>query len=340
MPNPAFIEVTRGPLVECRHTGSLAVSRADGELVLALGDVTRAIYPRSSIKAMQCLPLIETGAADHFRFDDAMIALACASHTGMEKHTQVAEKMLSEIGLGEPALECGPHPPLGTAAARSLWGSGGTPTQLHNNCSGKHAGMLATALHMKEPTQHYVQADHPVQLRVREVLCEMTELTLGEDVLGYDGCSVPNWAMPLSVLAKMFAKFVSGADQSSTRMKSVARILSSCYANPELIAGPGRLDTLVMSHLPGQVFIKTGAEGVYCGAFPKLSLGFALKIDDGATRGSAGATMALIEKFIPAAQGISKRKRIKTWRGADVGEIRTAPDLQKALDGLKVSKAA
>ena len=232
------------------------------------------------------------------------------------------------------------HAPLGNAAARALWANGGRPTQLHNNCSGKHAGMLATALHMGEPTENYVSADHPVQKRIHEVFCELTDLPLGDNVRGYDGCSVPNWAMPLSVLAKMFAGLAAGSHKSRVRHAAVERIFSACFANPELIAGPGRLDTLAMSHLPGQVFVKTGAEGVYCGTFPKLNLGFALKVDDGATRGSAGATMALIERLIPEAQGISKRKLIKTWRGVDVGEIRSAPDLRLALEKLRVPAVA
>ncbi len=339
MSNPSFIEITRGPLVECVHTGALALSRPSGELVMALGNVSRAIYPRSSIKAIQCLPLIETGAADHFGFDDQMIALACASHTGMEKHSQLAGKMLEQVGLKESALECGAHPPLGAGAARDLWRSGGTPSQLHNNCSGKHAGMLATALHMGEPRENYVSAMHPVQRRIHDVLCDLSGLPLGEDVLGHDGCSVPNWAMPLTTLAHVFALLFTGDVQSSVRRGAIKRIMSACFRHPDLIAGPGRLDTLVMSGVPGQVFLKTGAEGVYCGAFPKLKLGFALKVDDGATRGSAGAAMALIERLVPDAYGLSKRKLIKTWRGADVGEIRTAPDLQQALDGLHVPAA-
>lgn len=336
MSNPILIEVTRGPLIESFHRGAIALATPSGELVMALGDVSRPVFPRSAIKAIQCLPLIETGAADRFGFGKPEIALACASHTGTDRHTRLAAEMLMRVGLDESALGCGAHPPLGAAAAKALWLSGRDATQLHNNCSGKHAGMLATAIHLGEPTRGYFEPDHPVQQRVLKAMIELTGRDLGAEVMGRDGCSVPNWAMPLEAMATLFARLVTGEGMPPARRTAVERILTSCWSEPELVAGPGRADTVVMRNLPGEVFMKTGAEGVYCGGFPELGLGFALKVDDGATRGSAGAVVALIERLFPEAHGLVKRQVLKSWRGIEVGTIRSAPDLARALDGLGV----
>lgn len=336
MSNPILIEVTRGPLVESFHRGAVAITRPSGEVVMALGDIARPVFPRSAIKAIQCLPLIETGAADRYGFANAEIALACASHTGTDRHTRLAANMLARVGLAERDLGCGAHPPLGASAAKALWLSGRDATQLHNNCSGKHAGMLATAVHLGEPTEGYFEPDHPVQRRVLETLSQLCDCRLGPEVMGRDGCSVPNWAMPLSTMATLFARLVTGEGLPPARRAAIERILAACWAEPDLVAGPGRADTVVMRNLPGEVFMKTGAEGVYCGGFPELGIGFALKVDDGATRASAGAVVALIERLFPEVHGLVKRQVLKSWRGIEVGTIRTAPELRRALEALGV----
>ncbi len=337
MNNPVLIEVTRGPLVESFHNGALAVVTPDGTSVAALGDITRPVFPRPAIKALQCLPLIESGAADHYHYGAPEIALACASHTGTPRHAELAKKMLADVGLGEAALGCGAHMPLGSSAQKALIRSGHEPSQLHNNCSGKHAGMLATARHLGGPLDGYWKPDHPVQRRVHATLCELTGLPLGREVMGIDGCSLPNWAMPLSSLARLFATLVTMNGMGPDRRRAVRRILESCWAEPELVAGPGRADTVVMRKLPGRIFMKTGAEGVYAGGFPELGLGFAIKIDDGTTRASAGAVIALVERVIPEAQGLMARRTVKTWRGMEAGEIRAAAPLERALDKLQAA---
>ncbi len=334
MANPTLIELTRGSLVESAHTGALAVAQPSGDLVLALGDVARPVFPRSAVKALQCLPLIETGAADRFGYGPPEIALASASHTGTERHTRLAEKMLAAVGLDEAALGCGAHMPLGETAARVLHRNGGQPTQLHNNCSGKHAGMLATAAHQGEPLGEYWDPAHPVQERIRAALSELAGLDLGPGQLGIDGCSVPTWAMPLASLAGAFARIGVGQRLGQCRRAAARRVLDACWAEPDLVSGPGRADTVVMTRLPNRVFMKTGAEGVYCGAFPALGLGFALKIDDGATRASAGAAMALVERLYPEAQGLLDRQVLRSWHGAEVGRIRSSDALARALGKL------
>lgn len=336
MNNPILIEVTRGPLVESAHRGALVLADSHGHVALQLGDIDRPVYPRSSVKALQCLPLIETGAADRFGFGAEEIALACASHSGSERHAAIAAGMLARAGLEECALGCGAHAPMGEGAARALILKSETPSQLHNNCSGKHAGMLATAKHLGEPLAGYWEPSHPVQLRVRAVIAEMSGIPVGDDVLGIDGCAVPTWAIPLRSLARMFATLGTGEGLSQTRRAAVERIMKSCWAEPELVAGPGRADSVVMRRLPGEVFLKTGAEGVYCGSFPRLGLGFALKIDDGTKRASAGAAMALIERVVPAARGLIDKRVMRNWRGFEVGMNRSSACYDRALDGLEL----
>jgi L-asparaginase II len=336
MANPVLVELTRGPLVESVHTGALALAKTSGELALAVGDVDRPIFPRSAIKAFQCLPLVETGAADRFGFGDAEIALACASHSGTERHVAVAAAMLERAGLDRSALGCGVHSPRNNAAERELWRTGTKPSALHNNCSGKHSGMLATAVHLGEPTAGYWRPDHPVQLRVRSTLEEFVGSSLGEEVRGIDGCSAPNWAIPLASLARAFACFVTGEGAGATHRSAAQRIAKACWSQPELVGGPGRLDTIVMGRWPGQIFMKTGAEGVYCGALPGHGLGFAVKIDDGAGRASEVVVLRLIERLVPGAAELDHERTLKNWRGLEVGERRASATLARALDGLKI----
>ncbi len=334
MPNPILVELTRGPFVECVHTGAIAVARPNGEMVVSLGDVKRPVFPRSAVKAFQCLPLIETGAADRFEFGDREIAIACASHSGTAAHASLAADMLRRAGLDHTALGCGAHEPTQEAAARLLAASGAKPTALHNNCSGKHAGMCACAVHNKEEPAGYWLPDHPVQQRVAAVLRDYTGEALGADVRGTDGCSLPNWAIPTASLARAFACFITAEGPGKAHRAASTRIAKAAWAAPDMIAGPNRLDTVVMSKVPGRVFMKTGAEGVYCGAFPDLGLGFAIKIDDGAKRASEAVTMALLERVIPAVKGLGTPAVTTNWRGMSVGTTRVSGELERALDGL------
>ncbi|MCH9807909.1 MAG: asparaginase [Alphaproteobacteria bacterium] len=336
MSNPILIEVTRGPLVESVHTGAIAIVSATAGPLLTMGNTCKPVFPRSAIKAIQALPLIESGAAERYGYGDAQIALACASHTGTRRHTQIAQAMLDAAGLAATDLGCGAHTPLGAKAAKDLWRSGGEPTQLHNNCSGKHAGMLATARHLDIPLQGYWQPSHPMQRRVLDTIQELSGVELGLDVMGFDGCSLPNWAMPLDDMASVFAKLVSGTGIDQRHAAAFKRLMAACWAEPELVAGKGRADTVVMANLPGRVFMKTGAEGVYCGGFPELGIGFALKIDDGTTRASAGTAMSIVEHFFAEAKGLMHRDILKSWTGIEVGTIRSGPALKKALAGLKL----
>src|SRR5215510_12359908 len=286
MGNPVLVELTRGLWRESVHAGAVAVARANGELVAAVGDVERPIFPRSAIKPLQALPLLETGAADRYAFGARELAIACGSHSGTAVHTATVAEMLGKAGLDASALGCGVQEPLDASAARELVRAGLAPTALNHNCSGKHAGMLATAAHKAEAFEGYWLPDHPVQIRILKALETVTGRPLASDLRGIDGCSVPNWAVPLLSLAGAFARFVTGEGLSRERWRACRQLAEACWAEPMLVAGPGRLDSMLMHALPGKVVIKSGAEGVHCGAFPALGLGFALKIDDGAKRGA------------------------------------------------------
>lgn len=323
MSNPVLAEVLRGPLVESRHRGSYAISDAKGTLVAKVGDIESPVYPRSAIKAFQCLPLIESGGADEFGLSDDEICLCCASHNGEAEHVRVARSILQKADVDETCLECGAHWPSSRDAAYALVREGKPASQVHNNCSGKHAGMLAMAKHLKIDAKGYVGADHAIQRGVAEALGRYCEVDVSRAPMGIDGCSVPTWAMPLKNLAKGFAK-LSG-DAAGQRIGKAVR------GNPFLVAGTGRFDTKIMEAVP-RLFIKVGAEGVFCGFVAHAGLGFALKCDDGATRGSEVAIAAALAKLDVwtveerrALHGFATETQ-KNWRRIDVGEI-TAENL-------------
>lgn len=329
--NPVLVEVTRGPLVECRHRGTVAVADAKGTVVLGLGDIVYPVFPRSAVKPLQAIPLIETGAADRFHLANRHIALAAASHSGTRAHVDAAREMLLAAGLDETKLHCGSHIPRDEEEQRALLRSNAKPGFLHHNCSGKHAAMLATARHMGEPVGSYEQASHPVQMRIRETLEDLGGAVLGGDVCGIDGCSVPNWAMAAASLATAYARFGTGDGLSAARASAARRIIGAAMSEPLFLAGPGRLDTRVQQLLPGLAFVKTGAEGAYAGCFPKAGLGFALKIDDGATRAAEAVVSMLIEAFVPEARGKLPMKTLKNAQGQQVGVIRPSPVAAVAL---------
>jgi len=336
MTNPVLIESTRGSVLESIHRGAVAVLTASGEQILTLGDTKRPVFPRSSIKALQALLLVESGAAARFGYGDAELALACASHSGTERHVRIAGRMLEAAGLSASALACGAQWPLDEDALRSLVRANAKPTALHNNCSGKHAGMLASAIHLDEPADGYWRPEHPVQQRIRRTLEGILGRELGPEVTGIDGCSAPNWAIPLEDLARAFAQFITGEGGAAAHRAAAQQIAAACWTEPELVAGQGRLDTEVMRRFPGEVFMKTGAEGVYCLALPRAGLGAALKIDDGAKRASEAAVLRLLARILPKAGHLVTTGVLKNWGGLDVGEVRSGPEFARAIDRLKI----
>ncbi|MEM9060966.1 MAG: asparaginase [Pseudomonadota bacterium] len=293
--NPVLAEVHRGAVLECVHRGSVAVCRPGGEVVFSLGDIDTPMLPRSACKMVQALPLVESGAAEAHGLTDRHLALACASHNGAAVHTTLAGQWLWDIGLSDSALRCGPQDPADEDASSLLKRECLPPTQLHNNCSGKHSGMLTLGTHIGGGPE-YLEFDHPVQQAIRQATAE----TARQDPAGYstDGCSAPNHAISLTGLATAMAGFADPeAAFSGKRAKAAAQLRDAMMTHPVLVAGEGRACTALMRAANGEAAVKTGAEGVFIGILPDAGLGIALKIDDGATRGSHAAITALLVHF-------------------------------------------
>ena len=326
MSNPVLIEVLRGSLVESRHRGAVAIVDAAGATVLAVGDVTLPVFPRSAVKALQALPLVELGAADRYGFGNEELALACSSHSGEPGHVAVVNRMLAKADLDVTALSCGAHWPMNQAAAFALAGTG-APSALHNNCSGKHAGLLCVSCGQGIDHRGYWRPDHPVQKTVRGVLEELADTVLPPECRAIDGCSVPTWAIPLQGLARAFAKFGSGTGLSRERAAAAARLRAACAQKPWHVAGTGRFCTEIMKLLGARAFVKTGAEGMYCGALPEQGLGIAIKCDDGSGRASEAIMAAIIARFLPlepaerAALAGFIHPVLRNWNGFDVGGL-------------------
>jgi L-asparaginase II len=329
MNNPALVNVMRGSHVESMHHGRVAVLDADGDVIFSLGDIDAPVFPRSSVKAIQALPLIESGAADTYKLNSQEIALACASHSGDESHVTVASSMLSKAGLDISALECGAHWPLDNKIAGRLAASGGKPSALHNNCSGKHAGFLCVCCADNRQTSGYVQATHAIQRQIRDVMSDITGTPHITQNMAIDGCSIPTYAVPLRNLALGFARFGSGQGLSLDRARAAQRILAAIALNPEMIAGQGRFDTEVMKILGAGVMLKLGAEGVYCGAIPEFGIGIALKCDDGTIRAAEVMMAAILRKILnndavhSAAFEAHVNPILKNWNGIEV--VRLTP---------------
>jgi L-asparaginase II len=341
--NPILVEVTRGALVESCHRGAVAIADADGRVLLGLGDIERPVYPRSAVKAFQAIPLIECGAADTFGLRHAELAIACASHSGEESHISAVRALLAKAGLDESQLACGAHWPIGERASRELMRAGKTPTTIHNNCSGKHAGMLAAAAHLGLDPRGYERPEHGVQHAIRRVISEICGVALEQDDAGIDGCSVPTFALPLAAVATGFARFASGRGLERGRAKAAQRLMAACFDAPDLVAGEGRFDTIVMRGLRDAAFAKGGAEGVHCAALPALGVGVAVKVDDGTKRGAETVLANLLAKLVAGADQVLAGQlagEMRTWRGVQVGTIEPAPALKAAILALPRQSAA
>ena len=337
-PNPVLVEVLRGKIVESRHAGAIAIADADGRLVLALGDVARLVFPRSAVKAMQAIPLVESGASDAFGLDDAELAVACASHSGDLVHVEAVRSLLAKAGLDESYLACGAHWPVSDKAMRELMRAGRAPQAIHNNCSGKHAGMLAAAVHLGFEPRGYERPEHPLQVMIGRIISETCGIALARDGIGVDGCSVPTWPLPLAALARGFARLGTGEGLTPARAEAARRLCHACFAKPVLVAGEGRFDTISM--LAPDLFVKGGAEGVHCAALPGLGLGIALKIDDGAKRGTERVLAEVIAALLPKARRALAEPlegELFNWRGIEVGRIVAAPALVDGLAGLELA---
>ncbi|RWF33112.1 MAG: asparaginase [Mesorhizobium sp.] len=328
MSNPVLVEVLRGAVVESAHRGAVAVFDAEGKPLLEIGETARPVFPRSAVKAIQALPLVESGTADAYGFGDRELALACASHTGEAAHVELAQAMLAKAGLDKTALECGAHWPSNHDATIALARAGGVPNALHNNCSGKHAGFLCTCVHAGIAHRGYVKAGHAQQEMVRDAMQSVTGAAHDVDHCGTDGCSIPTYAVPLKSFALGFARMATGRGFAPERARAAKRLLSACMAEPFLVSGSGGADVALMQAAPGRIFVKTGAEGVYCAAVPELGLGIALKCDDGAGRAAEVMIAAVLARLLRGDEGLAAKlmelahRLVESRIGAKVGTLR------------------
>lgn len=325
-------KVFRGETVESVHRGHLIIIDGEGNTLASAGNPKTVTFLRSSAKPFQALPFVLSGACDEYEFSEEELALACASHSGERIHVRIAEQMLTRIGMYEAYLRCGAHLPFNEKEAERMQRAGEQPTQLHNNCSGKHAAMLAVAKILEADLQTYEDFDHPVQQAILEAMSAFSGVPVKKIKLAVDGCAAPNFAMPVAAMAKSFVNLVSPPEEMDGKLRNAAaRIVSAMVKFPELIGGTERLDTMLMQAAPGQLISKVGADGVWlcavlpCDRWPR-GLGIALKIEDGDDRrGRPVVAVELLRQLgiidQDALAEISPMA-IKNRRGDVVGEVR------------------
>lgn len=322
-------EISRGQFLESAHFGHAVVCDDTGNVIKYWGNPDEMILPRSSCKMIQALPLITSGASEAFRLSTRQLALACASHQGAAIHTDAVKNWLENLSMGDADFRCGAQMPEDRTAREALVKSDHMPCQFHNNCSGKHSGFLTLSKHLKAGPE-YIEADHPVQ----RACLDAFEMTTNAKSPGFaiDGCSAPNYAASLSNVARAMAWFASAAQRSDRISNAACTLVDAMRLHPELVAGEGRACTELMHAMDGKVAIKTGAEGVFIAIVPEKKIGIAVKVTDGARRGSECAIAALlvaIGVLNPDHPATKKRMNapIINWRGIKTGFIRPAKDL-------------
>ena len=315
------VVVERAGLLESAHRVHVAVVDSEGRLSASVGDAERVVFHRSAAKPFQAVPLVDDKVAEQFALTTEELALCCASHNGESEHEALARSILSKAALDEKDLECGPHLPLDRATAEALLRAGGSPSSIHNNCSGKHAGMLALAVAHGWPTRGYIRPDHPVQVRMVAEMSRWTNLQEDEIELGQDGCGVVAFATPLARLAGGFAR-LGGADGPPRQ------IVSAMCAHPFLVAGTGRFGTALGRAAGERLFGKTGAEGVFAVGATDGSFGMAVKVEDGGKRATPVAVLHVLDR-LGVLDGIEseslnafRRPNVTNTLGEDVGVIR------------------
>jgi len=325
-----LVEVTRNETVESQHFGAAVVCDVKGEVVESWGDIDKLIFPRSALKPMLAIHLIESGASEHYGLNDAQLSLACSSHQGEEIHQNLVESWLNHLGLTEEALACGPVLPEDTERAHQILTSGQKGCRIHHNCSGKHTGFLTTALHLGMPLENYHLLEHPLQQISLDILSDLAGIDLRQYPMGIDGCGLPAPTMPLQKLGHVMARFANPVDLSEKRATAIYRLQQAITNEPLYIAGRGTLVSELNEVTKGAVLAKTGAEGVIVASLPKRGLGVAVKIADGSARARSVALLAILDHIgaLSDEDKIKLHKHISpaiiNSRGLLVGEVRVA----------------
>lgn len=331
MSSPVVLaNVVRGKTVESVHRGHLMVIDGERNPIVSLGDPSAITYFRSAAKAFQALPAIISGAADRFGFTEDEIAMACSSHSGEAMHVERSARMLDKIGLSESDLRCGVHLPFNEKESERMLRAGETPSQLHNNCSGKHSAMLAFAKHIGADIGAYDSTESPIQKAILKCVADFAELNVDEIAIGIDGCAAPNFAVPIAAMAVSFMNLISPARFDEPTRNACSRVVSAMLKYPELIGGSTRLDTMLMQAAAGRIISKVGADGVWlCGILPceqwPTGLSISMKVSDGDDhRARPVAAAQILRKLgILAAEALPELSPmpITNRRGDSVGRV-------------------
>lgn len=333
---PVVVETIRGGVRESVHRGEAAVVDASGRVLYCLGDPHRMTYVRSAAKPIQALAVVETGAAAHYGFTPAELAVMSASHNGEACHVEAVAAILKKIGLGPEALRCGSHLPLYAGAAEHLLMDRRSPGPLHNNCSGKHAGMLAICRHRGFPIEDYPHSGHPVQAMNQANLALMAGLDPGDMTVGVEGCGSPAYALPLAAMARAYARLAEPSGLPAPKQAAAAAVVDAMRRHPEMVGGTGRLCTRLLARAETRLVAKSGAEGVYCVGVGGRGWGLAFKVEDGASRAVPPAVIEFLLQLgvldaAAAADLVSLHHPIlRNHRGEACGAVRPAARLQQA----------
>lgn len=320
----AVVEILRGEVVESRHRVHIAIVHAEQGLTACAGNPAHVSFVRSAIKMFQALPFVEEGGVERFSLTEEELALCTASHGGEPFHVAAAQSILAKAEMHEPDLACGPHPPMHVPSAEALRRAGVKPSRIHNNCSGKHSGLLAFTRQSGWQTRGYHEIDHPTQQRILTTLSKWMDVPAEDIEYAVDGCGLPTFAIPLDAVACGCARFAAAAADGQP---APARLFQAMTEHPEYVAGTDRLCTDLMRAAGGSLFAKVGAEGFYCAGIPSQRLGIAIKVEDGATRASEPALIATLRDL--NALGAAEVARLSRYaeppilntRGEVVGSI-------------------
>lgn len=328
----SIAEIWRGPIAESEHAGHVVIAGSDGEITEAWGAPETVVLPRSSAKMLQALPLVTSGAADAARLTDRHLALACASHEGAPLHVEAVAEWLAALGLSEADLRCGPQPSRDKDLRFDMIRRGEAPCQLHNNCSGKHAGFLTLAQRLGGG-EEYQEPDHPVQKAARDAFEEVTGAP--SPGFGIDGCSAPNFATSMRGMARAVAFFATAHTRDDISSRAAARLVQAMISHPVEVAGQGRACTLLMQAAAEPAALKFGAEGFFVAILPERGIGIAVKAADGATRAAECAIAAVLVRLgvlDPRHPDVARflSPEIVNRRGVVTGEVRPSAAMRQA----------
>jgi len=325
-----LVEVTRGGIVESTHYGHIAVCDAAGELLGSVGNPEHAVFWRSSAKPIQSLTVYQSGAADRFSFTDKELAVFCASHCGSADHVSTVLGILEKIGLDASALQCGTHWPGDTRERDRLIREGLPPTPAHNNCSGKHAGKLASTVALGADVATYLSLDHPVQQRIIRNMSTLSGVAPEQLLIGIDGCGAPTHGMSLRAMATAFARLCSPQDMPDDVRTAAPRIVAAMGAEPVMVSGEGSFNSELLAAYAGRMAAKGGAEGLFLVGLTGRGIGFATRAIDGSHRGHSAVVLRVLEQIGEVDERMREAlehhyvQTLRNCRGEEIGQVRAA----------------